>query len=205
MAISSRFTATSSTSNRRSGASRAGASAGSASTGSASARGRVSSNQKVAPSPGVLSQPRVPPISSTMRLQMARPRPVPPYWRETEASAWVKRSNRWSTCSRVTPMPLSLTAMRRRSPSPCAGPWVTVTVTPPAAVNLMALERKFSSTWRMRVASPTRGAISPWVTTARSRPLALACSASSPAMARAGATGSKGRTSSWAAPASSLE
>ena len=39
--------------------------------------------------------------------------------------------------------------------------WRTVTVTPPWAVNLMALDRKFSSTWRMRLASPTSGAVSP--------------------------------------------
>ena len=39
---------------------------------------RGSSNQKVEPCPGVDPTPMVPPMSSTKRLEMARPRPVPP-------------------------------------------------------------------------------------------------------------------------------
>ena len=42
------------------------------------ARCSGSSNQKVLPTPTVLSTPISPPISSTSRRQMARPSPVPP-------------------------------------------------------------------------------------------------------------------------------
>ena len=51
-------------------------------------------NQKVLPSPGSLSTPTCPPISSVSRLEMARPRPVPPYLRVVEASACEKVWNR---------------------------------------------------------------------------------------------------------------
>ena len=44
-------------------------------------------NQKVEPCPGTLSTPMSPPISSTSRLQMAKPSPVPPYLRVVDASA----------------------------------------------------------------------------------------------------------------------
>ena len=47
---------------------------------------------KVEPLPGVpsLSTQIVPPISSTSRLLIASPRPVPPYVRAVEASTWLK-------------------------------------------------------------------------------------------------------------------
>ena len=38
---------------------------------------------------GVLSTPISPPISSIRRLEMTRPRPVPPGWRLSELSAWL--------------------------------------------------------------------------------------------------------------------
>ena len=41
-----------------------------------------------------LSAHIVPPISSASRLLMARPRPVPPYLRVVELSAWLKLWNR---------------------------------------------------------------------------------------------------------------
>ena len=50
-------------------------------------------NQKSEPCPSALSRPISPPISSTSRLEMARPRPVPPYRRVVEASACVNFSN----------------------------------------------------------------------------------------------------------------
>jgi len=37
-------------------------------------------NQNLLPAPGALSTPISPPINSTMRLQIASPRPLPP-WR----------------------------------------------------------------------------------------------------------------------------
>ncbi len=52
------------------------------------------SNQNVAPRPGSDSTPMRPPIRSMMRLQIARPSPVPPYRRGVEASAWAKERNK---------------------------------------------------------------------------------------------------------------
>ena len=46
--------------------------------GARSASGSASENQKQLPRPGALSTPISPPIASTMRREMARPRPVPP-------------------------------------------------------------------------------------------------------------------------------
>ena len=44
-------------------------------------------NQKVLPWPRVLSTPTVPPIRLASCLVMAKPRPVPPYWRVVVLSA----------------------------------------------------------------------------------------------------------------------
>ena len=49
-------------------------------------------NQNVLPSPGLLSTPISPPISSTSRCEIASPRPVPPYRRVVEPSACVNGS-----------------------------------------------------------------------------------------------------------------
>src|ERR1700733_13674068 len=48
--------------------------------------GRVT--ETVVPSPRTLSIFRVPPCSDTSLLLIARPRPLPPYLRLVEASAW---------------------------------------------------------------------------------------------------------------------
>ena len=64
-------------------------------------------NQKVLPPPGGLSTQIVPPISSTSCCEIARPRPVPPYLRVVEPSAWVKA---WKSAPRFSggmPMPVS--------------------------------------------------------------------------------------------------
>ena len=46
--------------------------------------------EKVVPCPGSLSTRISPPIISTRRLLMDSPRPVPPYFRVVEVSAWEK-------------------------------------------------------------------------------------------------------------------
>ena len=51
------------------------------------ARPRPSSNQKVLPWPGALSTPMRPPMSSTRRLLMESPSPVPPKRRVVLPSA----------------------------------------------------------------------------------------------------------------------
>ena len=50
--------------------------------------GRFAVNQTVEPLPTSLAIPISPSINSTSRLQIASPRPVPPYRRLTELSAW---------------------------------------------------------------------------------------------------------------------
>ena len=47
----------------------------------------------VEPVPSVLSTVMSPPMMRQKRRLMASPRPVPPYFRVVEASAWVKSSN----------------------------------------------------------------------------------------------------------------
>ncbi len=54
------------------------------------ALGRLRVIQNSEPSPGMLSRPISPPICSIRRLEMTRPRPVPPACRVRELSAWEK-------------------------------------------------------------------------------------------------------------------
>src|SRR6516162_6231987 len=49
-------------------------------------------------------------IISTRRFEMESPRPVPPYLRVVEVSAWENAWNSRALCSGVMPMPLSRTA-----------------------------------------------------------------------------------------------
>lgn len=51
----------------------------------------------------------LPPISSTRRLQILSPSPVPPYLRVVEASACWNAENRLLICAGVEPMPVSRT------------------------------------------------------------------------------------------------
>ena len=74
-------------------------------------------NQNVEPTPGVLSTPISPPISSHSRRLIARPRPVPPYCRVVDASTWLKERNSRSMRSLGIPMPVSRTETRSRQPS----------------------------------------------------------------------------------------
>ncbi len=68
--------------------------------------GAVTKN--VLPLPTSLVQPIRPPINSTKPLLMANPRPVPPYWRVVEESAWVKRSKIISALFAAIPIPVSM-------------------------------------------------------------------------------------------------
>ena len=120
------------------------------------ASGSCSSNQNVEPAPGVLSTPIRPPISSTRRLEIARPRPVPPYWRVVEASAWVNSVN---SRARVC---LARCRCRCRPPRSAAAASVSsrraghLDQRPrPRSVNLMALPTRLSRIWRRRPGSPT--------------------------------------------------
>ena len=92
-----------------------------------------SSNQNVEPAPGVLSTPIRPPISSTSCLEIARPRPVPPYLRVVEASAWRERSEepRRAVCRRCR-CRCRVTAKRSSAASVAARARVTAITTSPA-------------------------------------------------------------------------
>ena len=64
------------------------------SAGSAASAGlTATSNLNVLPLPGRLCTVMLPPISSTSRRQIAKPRPLPPNRREIEPSIWV---NSWN-------------------------------------------------------------------------------------------------------------
>ena len=67
-------------------------------------------NQNVLPCPGSARTPTSPCISVARFLEIARPSPVPPYWRVVEASACWKGWNSCRHCSGVRPMPVSLTS-----------------------------------------------------------------------------------------------
>ena len=54
---------------------------------------------KVLPSPGVLESVTSPPSSRTSSRLIDRPRPVPPYWRAVEPSAWANASKMSCCCS----------------------------------------------------------------------------------------------------------
>ena len=69
-------------------------------------------NQNVLPRPGVLSSPISPPMSSTSRLEIARPSPVPPYRREVDPSACEKDRNKRERASGSIPIPVSWTSKR---------------------------------------------------------------------------------------------
>ena len=96
------------------------------------------SNQKVAPRPGSESTPMLPPIRSTMRLQITSPRPVPPYRRVVEASACANARNRLPMLSLLMPMPVSRTSKRNSCWVLVSPLRVTTTVT---AAALGELER----------------------------------------------------------------
>ena len=93
----------------------------------------------------------VAPIIWASFLVIASPSPVPPYFREVEASAWVKGRNIRPICSGVMPMPLSRTRNTTRSPS---APFLAhFKVIVPPLVNLQAFDSRLSRHCRSRVVS----------------------------------------------------
>ena len=66
-------------------------------------------NAKVLPTPGSLSSQICPPINSTRRRLIVRPRPVPPCFRVVDMSACENGWNNLADCSRVMPIPVSRT------------------------------------------------------------------------------------------------
>src|SRR3954469_18559503 len=105
--------------------------------------------RNVEPSPRTDSTSMVPPCIATSRCEIARPRPVPPFWRvELLSTCWNSSKMRfWS--SGAMPGPVSRTAMSKK---PSAAP--AAISTEPLSVNLIALPTRLSSTWVRRRSSP---------------------------------------------------
>jgi hypothetical protein len=74
-------------------------------------------NQKVLPTPGVLSAPASPPIMRAIFRVIAKPRPVPPYLRAIELSACSKLLNKRDMASGAMPIPVSETSKRNNASS----------------------------------------------------------------------------------------
>jgi len=129
-------------------------------------------NQNRLPLPGSLSTPILPPIISTSCFEMDNPRPVPPYFRVVDPSAWVNRLNTASCRSLGIPMPVSCTENRasiRVSVSDTASAQMTIS---PFFVNFMALLTRFPNIWRTRPGSPRNFVgIFSWMRHAISKPL----------------------------------
>ena len=111
---------------------------------------------------------------------MAKPKPVPPYSRVVDPSAWVNRSKTAVSFSDGIPIPVSETAKRNVPGRLAPLSFVTRTVTSPRSVNLMAFPTKFTRTCRRRWGSPIRPmGTSDAVETSSSSPFACALSAMS--------------------------
>ena len=126
-----------------------------AAAGARVASGRVSVTAKVLPWLGTDRTTIWPPIWSTSRLLMASPRPEPPNRRVIVLSACTNSSNRRSIRSAGMPMPVSLTVQVTVARVSSRATQRASIRTLPDAVNFTAFETRFSSTCRMRPASPS--------------------------------------------------
>ena len=105
-------------------------------------------NSNTLPCPAWLCTATDPPMRSTNDLAMARPMPVPSMPRLC-APRRLKGSNRCSCCSWLMPRPVSATLMSTSLPTRVD----STRTSPPARLYLMALDSRFNSTWRKRLAS----------------------------------------------------
>ena len=95
-----------------------------------------------------------PSISSTSCLQMARPRPVPPYFRVVVESACSNGTKIRPRFSGEIPMPVSCTSICRTRRPALSGSLARRTETPPAEVNFSALPIRLVSICRSLPGSP---------------------------------------------------
>ena len=109
---------------------------------------------KVLPWPHMLWTVNSPPSNSAMWREMASPRPVPPNFREIEASPWW---NGWNSCGSASwrmPIPVSMTSIWTAGrPLRQAGRSETTIRTLPFSVNLTALPARFTIACRSRAPS----------------------------------------------------
>src|SRR5262245_46160122 len=120
---------------------------------------------KVDPRPTADSTQIRPPWSSTIRLAMESPRPVPPFLRVLEVSACWNSSKIRCRSSWAMPGPVSATVTTNASRSR----WAPIR-TSPASVNLIAFPTRFRSTWASRRSSPRPAGRSGATTTRRPSP-----------------------------------
>ena len=120
------------------------------------ARRQVRVNQKIEPAPGALITPISPPIISINRLEIAKPKPVPPYCRVVEESAWEKDWKILSWLSESMPMPVSWTWKYRVVCRSVVAIELISSDTPPRSVNLIALPIKLNKIWLNLVGSPCK-------------------------------------------------
>ena len=100
-------------------------------------------NQNVDPFPSSLSTPILPPIISANRLDIANPRPVPPYLREVEVSTWEKDLKSLFIRSSGIPIPVSDISNLRVTSSSLSFSIVTRITTSPSFVNFTAFPARF--------------------------------------------------------------
>src|SRR5262249_47870667 len=124
--------------------------ASSPSSSSAACSTRIGSvTRKVAPCPSCDSTSIEPPCISTMRFEIASPRPVPPFFRVLELSTCWNSSKILPWSSAAMPGPVSRTVSTK-----CRSTAIAPIATSPSSVNLTALPTRFSSPCDRRRASP---------------------------------------------------
>ena len=134
-----------------------------------------------------------------------QPRPLPPYWRVVERSAWMNGGNS-SACRSAgcrSRVPHLETQPHPRAGRPAAAR--TATSTCRAAVNLSPLPIRLTSTWRSRVGSPRTTSGAGRRARTQLRPRSAACGANSGAPGRRRPRTEKSTCSSSSRPASIRE
>ena len=163
-------------------------------------------NQNVAPRPGSLTMPISPPICSTSPLTITRPRPVPPYWRVIEASAWLKSLKTLCCWSFDKPIPVSLISTLIFAIFRSISVLEIVILMWPAGVNLMALfNRLVRICLSRRPSLSTASGVPAWMIKASSSSFSLALGARSCMVSSTTSRRLTGAVSSTNLPASNLE
>ena len=111
-------------------------------------------NQNIVPLPSRLSTPISPPIISASCFDIVNPKPVPPYFRVVELSAWENLSKSRSRLFWGIPTPVSETLKRMVTWSASSFSRMARIITSPFSVNLMALPARLTIIWRRRPGSP---------------------------------------------------
>ncbi len=155
---------------------------------------------KVVPSPSRLDTSTEPPCSSVRSFTSARPMPVPSWVRPCWFSMRWNRSNTRGRCSSGMPTPVSATTSSMSAPA-----LASVSLTPPASVNLKALESRFSTIFSQIARSTATGASSGSMPTSRESPALSKAERKFEASSAVNAPRSVGSNRAVARPASARE